>query len=151
MNYRFLALALLSGILAGCATPTATSPGGGQTAQTNVPSADWENLGVSPNGNILNEIDRLSIQRQGDMVSFRDRKTIFDLHKENFLGTPRHKVSINNWVIDCQAHTFQLKTMTLFDENGRQIASFTYNDNQIKPMPVVQNSASYQQMLYVCH
>ena len=84
------------------------------------------------------------------MVSFRDRKTIFNLKKENFLSTPRHKVSINSWQIDCSQRTFRLLDMVLFDENGRQIASFTYNDNQIKPMPVVQNSASYQQMLLVC-
>jgi hypothetical protein len=151
MNYRFLALPLLVGLLAGCATPP-TAPGlGGRTSQSNVPTADWENLGVSPNGNILNEIDRLSIRRQGDLVSFRDRKTIFDLSKENFLSTPRHKVSLNSWQIDCKAQTFRLTAMILLDENGRQIASFTYNDTQIKPTPVVQNSASYQQMLYVCN
>jgi hypothetical protein len=40
--------------------------------------------------------------------------------------------------------------MVLLDENGRQIASYTYNDNQIKAMPVTQNSASFQQMQYVC-
>ena len=103
-----------------------------------------------PNGNILNELDKLSVRKQGQLVSFRDRKTIFNLKKENFLSTPRHKVSINSWQIDCSQRTFRLLDMVLFDENGRQIASFTYNDNQIKPMPVVQNSASYQQMLLVC-
>lgn len=151
MNYRFLALPLLAGILAGCATPSMTPGRGGQGGQGNVPTADWENLGVSPNGNILNEIDRLSIRHQGTLVSFRDRKTIFDPRKENFLSTPRHKISINTWQIDCQAGTYRLTGMMLFDENGRQIASFTYNDSQIKPKPVVQNSASYQQMQYVCH
>lgn len=106
--------------------------------------------GGLPNGNILNELDKLSVRKQGQLVSFRDRKTIFNLKKENFLSTPRHKVSINSWQIDCSQRTFRLLDMVLFDENGRQIASFTYNDNQIKPMPVVQNSASYQQMLLVC-
>lgn len=150
MNYRFLALTLLAGLLAGCATPPASSSRG-SSGSGNVPTADWENLGVSPNGNILNEIDRLSVRHQGNLASFRDRKTIFDMSKENFLSTPRHKVSINSWQIDCSAQTFQLTAMILFDENGRQVASFTYNDSQIKPKPVVPNTASYQQMLYVCH
>jgi hypothetical protein len=98
----------------------------------------------------LSEIDKLSISQQGSLVTFRDRKTIFNINKENFLNTPRHKVSVNTWQIDCSARTFKLISMILFDEHGRQIASFTYNDDQIKPMPVIQNSASYQQMQYVC-
>jgi hypothetical protein len=49
------------------------------TAQAN---ADWENLGVSPNGNILNELDKLSIKQQGSVVTFRDRKTIFNVKKK---------------------------------------------------------------------
>jgi hypothetical protein len=147
-----LALALATGVLAGCATqPLSTSrPGQGAGQEPAIASADWENIGVSPNGNILHEIDKLSVKHQGDLVTFRERKTIFDLKKEDFLHTPRHKVSINSWQIDCKASTYRLLSMNLFDETGRQVASFTYNDNQINPTPVVPNSASYQQMLFVC-
>ncbi|POZ59960.1 surface-adhesin E family protein [Chromobacterium alticapitis] len=147
-------LALL--LLAGCATaPQQAAAPAKPAAQPSAPaapaaSADWQNLGVSPNGNILNELDLLSVKREGALATFRGRKTIFNLKKENFLTTPRHKVSLNTWQIDCAQHTFRLLDMALFDENGRQIASFTYNDSQIKAMPVVQNSASYQQMLLVC-
>ncbi len=154
MRYRLL-LTAAAVLLAGCATqPVSTQkPQTGNNAMSQLPSAasaDWVNLGVSPNGNILNEIDKLSIRREGSHVVFRDRKTIFNLRKENFLATPRHKISLNQWEIDCSNRTFRLRMMELFDENGRQIASFSYNDAQIKPMPVVQNSASYQQMLFVC-
>jgi hypothetical protein len=153
MYYRLLALLAAAGMLTGCANqlditkPQVSAPVPGSGA----PSANWENLGVSPNGNILNEIDRMSIQQHGSQVSFRDRKTIFNLKKENFLNTQPHKVSINSWQIDCAARTYRLTGMILLDEKGRAIASFSYNDEQIKPVPVVQNSASYQQMLYVCH
>lgn len=150
MYYRLLALMISAGVLAGCANQPGAFSKYGSGSGANVPSADWENLGVSPNGNILNEIDKMSIRQHGSQVSFRDRKTIFNIKKENFLNTPRHKVSINSWQIDCSAKTFKLTAMILFDENGRQVASFTYNDSQIKPMPVVQNSASFQQMQYVC-
>lgn len=154
MYYRLLALTLSVGVLAGCATQpasmsTSTTPIV-PPAQVAIPSANWENLGVSPNGNILHEIDKMSISRQGNLVTFRDRVTIFNLNKETFLTTPRHKVSINTWQIDCTARTYKLNAMILFDENGRQISSDIYNGNQIKAAPVVQNSASYQQMLYVC-
>jgi len=154
MLYRLLALAAAV-LLAGCANQPVSQPSAGKPVATPQPapvqaSADWENLGVSPNGNILNELDKLSIKQQGSTVTFRDRKTIFNLKKENFLSTPRHKTSINSWLIDCAAHTFRLTGMVLFDENGRQIASYNYNDSQIKAMPVTQNSASFQQMQFVC-
>jgi hypothetical protein len=153
MSKRFIALALVAGVLAGCATGPATkSPITSRPSKPAIDAnADWQNLGVSPNGNILNEIDKLSIKRQGTLVSFRDKKTIFNPKKENFLSTPVHKYSINQWLIDCQNRTFRLSSMTLFDEANRQIASFTYNADQIKATPVVQNSASYQQMLFVCN
>ncbi|MCP1293007.1 hypothetical protein NK214_22775 [Chromobacterium sp. S0633] len=146
---------LAAAVISGCASAPSKTPSPstvGKPAQSGASpaNADWQNLGVSPNGNILNELDKLSVRKQGQVASFRDRKTIFNLKKENFLSTPRHKVSINTWQIDCSQRTFRLLDMVLFDENGRQIASFTYNDAQIKPMPVVQNSASYQQMLLVC-
>ncbi|MBV8680734.1 MAG: hypothetical protein JO338_09845 [Aquitalea sp.] len=154
MFYRLLGLSACFGLLAACTTvPTQTNttkPRPGITTPLPQANADWENLGVSPNGNILNELDKLSIKQQGTIVTFRDRKTIFNLKKENFLSTPRHKTSINSWLIDCSARTFRLTAMVLFDENGRQIASYTYSDSQIKAMPVTQNSASYQQMQYVC-
>jgi len=153
MRYRLLAACAVAW-LAGCATqPAPVKPAPAMPVTTTpapVASADWVNLGVSPDGNILNELDKLSIHRNGQRVAFRDRKTIFNVKKENFLSTPHHKISLNHWEIDCANHTFTLKAMELFDENGRQIASFSYNDTQIKPMPVVQNSASYQQMLFVC-
>ncbi|WP_215779356.1 surface-adhesin E family protein [Paludibacterium sp. B53371] len=152
MRTRMLFMAVLSGLLAGCATqPLAPSRTGHAPAQSTViPSADWENLGVSPNGNILHEVDKLSIVRQGRLVTFRERRTIFDVRKENFQNTPSHKVAINTWQIDCEANTYRLLSMNLFDETGRQVTSVTYNDTQIKPMPVVPNSASAQQLQFVC-
>jgi hypothetical protein len=153
MYYRLLTLLATAGLLTGCASQMDITAKPAETPEQShgAPSANWENLGVSPNGNILNEIDKMSIQQHGSLVSFRDRKTIFNIRKENFQSTPPHKVSVNSWQIDCAAKTYRLTAMTLLDEKGRAIASFSYNDDQIKPMPVVQNSASYQQMLYVCH
>ena len=154
---------LLSALLAGCATPPrstpplTTKPAGktaGNAAQPARPAvvanADWVIMGVTPNGNILHEVDRLSIQRRGNLVLFRDRKTIFNPKKENFLSTPRHKQSINQWEVDCTASTFRLSRMTLLDENGREILNRTYNDGEIRAMPVVRQSAGFQQVDYVC-
>lgn len=154
---------LLSALLAGCATaPRSTPPQTSKPAikpgitssqpakPAIVANADWVIMGVTPNGNILHEVDKLSIQRRGNLVLFRDRKTIFNPKKENFLSTPRHKQSINQWEVDCAASTFRLASMTLLDENGREILNRTYNDSEIRAMPVVKQSAGFQQVDYVC-
>jgi hypothetical protein len=160
MLFRFFAAAALCALFTGCATQPSQpfnvpSQPFAPILKPNTPTkpdanADWQNLGVSPNGNILNELDKLSVKRNGDQVTFRDKKTIFNPKKENFLSTPPHKYSINTWQIDCGTQTFRLLNMSLFDENGRQVASYTYNDKQIKAMPIVKNSASFQQMKFVC-
>ncbi|MGL6046305.1 MAG: surface-adhesin E family protein [Vogesella sp.] len=154
---------LLASVLAGCATaPRPASPAprpgaGGVTSQpapagkpVAIPNAEWVIMGVTPNGNILHEVDKLSLQRRGTLVQFRDRKTIFNPKKENFLNTPRHKQSINHWEVDCAAATFRLTRMILLDDNGREIINRTYNDNEIRAMPVVRQSAGFQQVDYVC-
>lgn len=161
-SYFLFALAALA--LTGCATSGGV---GGKTGaakagilnpakpapQSRAPviaNAEWIILGVSPSGNILHEIDRLSIQRKGSLTVFRDRKTIFNPKKENFLNTPQHKQSINSWEVDCIASTFRLAAMQLLDDSGRVILSRSYSDSEIRPMPVVRQSASFQQMEYVC-
>jgi len=154
---------LLCAVLAGCATPPRstqpliTKPAGKTTPipapaarPAVVANADWVIMGVTPNGNILHEVDRLSVQRRGSLLQFRDRKTIFNPKKENFLSTPRHKQSINLWEVDCNGATFRLLHMTLLDENGREILNRSYNDSEIRAMPVVRQSAGFQQLDFVC-
>ena len=59
-------------------------------------------------------------------------------------------MSVNSWRIDCQAQTYQLLASSLFDENGKPVASYTYNDGEIRPAAITPNSASHQQMQAVC-
>ena len=141
--YAILALTLL---LSACPTTKPPKP-------HVVPDGNeqWQNLGVSPNGNILNELDKLSIKRSGSIVTFRDKKTVFDYKKEAQLSsTPPHRYSLNTWQIDCSRNTFQLKAMELYDANDRLVASYKYTDQQVKPMPITPDSASFQQKQVVC-
>lgn len=111
----------------------------------------WKNLGVSPNGNILNELELNSVKRSGNIITFRDKKTIFDPIKEKQPNSvPVHRYSINTWEINCSRNTFQLKNMSLYDKNNRLITTYKYTDNQIKPMLITPSSASYQQKTFLC-
>lgn len=154
---RLIVLAAASLLLAACAT--APRPGSTTPAKPDIrpgkqglviPNAEWQIIGVSPNGNILHEVDVLSIHQEGSLTVFRDRKTIFNPRKENFLNTPQHKYSLNQWEVSCAAKTFRLRNMALLDENGRQLLSRSFSDSEIKPMPVVKQSAAFQQVEFVC-
>lgn len=140
------ALLLTLTVLTGCAI----APDEYGSLQPGAQNAAWKNLGVTPSGNIMNELDELSIRRQGNRVTFRDRKTIFNLKKEDFQGSPRHKTSINTWEIDCARQTYRLQTMSLFDENGRLITRYSYNDRDLPATPITANTASHYQMKQVC-
>lgn len=151
MSPRAPVAALLAIGLAACATTQPLPEAPGRAAPRDPGNATlWQNLGVSPNGNIMHELDTQSVVRHGEGVTFRDRKTIFNLKRETFSTLPRHKVSVNSWRIDCQAQTYQLLASSLFDENGKPVASYTYNDGEIRPAAITPNSASYQQMQSVC-
>ena len=157
-DMRLIFLAAASLLLAACATqprPGSTKPVRPGTpkplpAPVTVPNAEWQIIGVSPNGNILHEVDVLSIRREGALTVFRDRKTIFNPRKENFLNTPQHKYSLNQWEVNCTAKTFRLRSMALLDDGGRQLLSRSFSEAEIKPMPVVKQSAAFQQVEFVC-
>ena len=110
MSSRALVAALLAVGLAACATQE--DPGRSAPRDPGA-ATQWQNLGVTPNGNILHELDKQSIVRHGDVVTFRDRKTIFNLKWETFTSLPRHRCRstaggltarrkpINCWPVAC--------------------------------------------------
>mgnify|MGYP006171064323 CR=1 FL=1 len=67
-----------------------------------------------------------TVMRKELLDLFRDRKTIFNPRKENFLNTPQHKYSLNQWEVNCTAKTFRLRSMALLDDGGRQLLIGTF-------------------------
>lgn len=66
MSSRALVAALLAVGLAACATQE--DPGRSAPRDPGA-ATQWQNLGVTPNGNILHELDKQSIVRHGDVVT----------------------------------------------------------------------------------
>ena len=56
----------------------------------NVPQAggDWHNMGEANNGNFMLAVDKNSIKRDGQLVTFRDRKIVVDMKEERFINVP---------------------------------------------------------------
>ena len=65
----------------------------------------------------------IAVMKKELLDLFRDRKTIFNPRKENFLNTPQHKYSLNQWEVNCTAKTFRLRSMALLDGQGHILAS----------------------------
>ena len=114
----------------------------------NVPQAggDWHNMGEANNGNFMLAVDKNSIKRDGQLVTFRDRKIVVDMKEERFINVPPYKTAINNW----GNKTFRLTASTLYDDRGKIISDEKYTAVDIRPMAIPPNSLTEEQRKIVC-
>ena len=118
----------------------------------NVPQAggDWHNMGEANNGNFMLAVDKNSIKRNGQLVTFRDRKIVVDMKEERFINVPPYKTSIKKWEIHCRNKTFRLTESTLYDDKGKIISDEKYTAVDIRPMAIPPNSLTEEQRKIVC-
>ena len=131
-----LGVVSVSLILAACAS---TGSGG-----------SWVVIGESPDDNILHELDRDSIQRQGTVVTFRDKKTIRNPSKENFAKLPPHKVSLNTWEINCSSRQYRILATELQDKSGKAVYQQNFTGVESQKMAISKGSPAEQQAKMVC-
>lgn len=113
-------------------------------------NGSWLNIGVSTNNNILHELDKNSIRKNGATVTFRDRKTMDNISKANFANMPEHKTSINEWEVNCNNKTYSITSIQLFDKNGQSIFKQDYDKSRRTYMKMTRGSAIEKQFEYVC-
>lgn len=138
-------LVIIGAVLALSACVTTDTPGSKAAS-----GGKWVNLGVSVDGNILHELDKSSIKRNGALVTFKDKKTIENTDKEHFLNLPVHKMQINYWEINCRAKTYRLVSTNLFNKKGERLFEKTYTAKEVAPMRIVRGSATEKQQQIVC-
>lgn len=139
ITLRRCALLALAAALAACVT----------TEGPNVPG-QWKDIGLSSSGNIRHAIDTGSIHRQGNLATFRDKKTVLDMQQEHFSNTPAYKVAVGTWEIDCARRTFRLTALQLLDAQGKMLDQAQYSPMDLRPMAVTRGSATEQQYNLVC-
>ncbi|MDO4641899.1 MAG: hypothetical protein Q4A84_09430 [Neisseria sp.] len=120
---RFVAPLVLLGVLSACVS-------GPQV------EGSWQSIGESSEGNIRNYIDKSSIKRTGNLVSFRDKKTVVNQSQERYVNTPRYKTAIGTWEIDCARKTYRLSALTLLDKDGKELLKQNYTSVNVRPMAV---------------
>ena len=134
-----VALFFAVSFLAGCAIYTPRAEKG------ELIKHEWVNLGVSSDGAVLHELDKISIQKSGDLVDFIDRKTILD-SKKPYRATYQY-ISCQ---INCAKKTFRPKMIKIYDHNNQLIKERVYTPEEFPEQPISTNSASDRQMQLVC-
>ena len=126
-------------VLAACAT--GSGPG---------VSGNWQEVGLSGSGNVRHAIDKDSIRRQGNLATFRDKKTVIDMAQEHYGNTPAYKVAVSEWEIDCARKTYRLSALQLLDTGGKSLGQYRYSNTDLRPMAVARGSATEKQYELVC-
>lgn len=112
--------------------------------------AHWENIGTISNGNIKVSINKNSIKRNGNIVSFQDKKVVSNLRAERFVNTPTYKTAIADWEIHCKNKTYRLTTIRLFDERNTAVTHQSYTATDIRPMGIMTGTITEKQYEIAC-
>lgn len=111
---------------------------------TLVLSATWDLVTTSNSGNKF-YVDRESITRNGNEVTYWSRVNLSKRHEEGYLSTKE------NWVKNCRTKEDNLKHIILFsdfDNLGKVIRQHNYPVDDWKP--VSPNSVGSDLMKFVC-
>ncbi|WP_416191630.1 surface-adhesin E family protein [Neisseria sp. CCUG12390] len=136
--YRFGMAASLALFLAACASSGSSGSG------------NWQSIGTTSNGNIKVSVDKSSIKKNGQLVTFRDRKVISKLSEEQFANTPAYKTALADWEIHCTNKTYRLTALQLLDERGQTVTNQRYTATNLRPMGVMSGSITEKQYELVC-
>ena len=112
--------------------------------------SNWHNIGTISNGNIKVAVDKSSIRKNGNLVTFRDKKTVAKMKEERFVNTPAYKTALADWEIHCANKTYRLTTLQLIDERGQTVSSQRYSAVNLRPMSVMGGTITEKQYELVC-
>lgn len=122
----------------------------GACATGSAPTGQWQEIGVSVDGNIRHALDQSSIVRQGNRVTFRDLKTVQDTARAGYAQTPAFKTAVGTWEIDCAQKTQRLRALTLKNAQGKVMGEYRYSQTELKPMPIHDGQVAAKQYERVC-
>ncbi|MDO5640551.1 MAG: hypothetical protein Q4G28_11865 [Neisseria sp.] len=134
---RYAAAAALATLLAACASGPSVS-------------GSWKDLGTTNNGNIKAAIDTASIKRNGQLATFRDKKTVVKPSEERYVNTPAYKTAVGEWEIHCTNRTYRLTALQLLDERGQVLMNQRYTAAGLRPMSIMNGSITEKQFDAVC-
>ncbi|MCP2039905.1 hypothetical protein L1281_000484 [Neisseria sp. HSC-16F19] len=110
----------------------------------------WQDLGLSVDGNIRHALDKSSIVRQGNRVTFRDLKTVQNVSRAQYANLPAFHTAAGTWEIDCVRKTQRLRALTLKNAQGRVVGEYRYPNAELQPMQIHSGQVAAKQFELVC-
>ena len=136
VGFRITAMSALV-LLAACQS-TSSSSGG-----------KWKNIGQSVNQNIKHELDTTSVQKNGNTVTFRDRKTVKNPQLETTPNLPVFKTAIKTYQMQCREKTYRIIATEL--RNAQDVVVYQQSFGSQVPMQrITQGSPAQKQFESVC-
>ena len=130
--------ALAALVLTACETTSSISGG------------SWNSIGTISNGNIKVSIDKSSIRKNGNLATFRDKKTVSKMSEERFANTPAYKTAVSEWEIHCTSKTYRLTALQLTNDRGQVVANHRYTATDVRPMSIMSGTITEKQYETVC-
>lgn len=125
-------------ILSACQTTTQVGPAG-----------SWKNLGDSANQNVKHEIDTQSIQKNGNVVTYRTRTVVDDIRLESLPNLPVFKTAVSTYQMQCRERSYRILDTELYNQQGALIGKQVFG-NQVGYNLVTIGSAAKKQYDLVC-
>ncbi|MBQ1837970.1 MAG: hypothetical protein II131_05430 [Neisseriaceae bacterium] len=115
---------------------------------TDSQSSQWKDIGVTEQGSVAYAVDKNSIKRDGQKVTFRSRAKYIKVNQLP-VNLPAHDSAITTWMMDCDSGKYRPVRTELLDKNGVSVYSSEIDNAQYQPAPS-RETAMYRQRQFVC-
>ncbi|MBR0128590.1 MAG: hypothetical protein IJM09_02120 [Neisseriaceae bacterium] len=111
-------------------------------------TGSWEQIGTTEQGSVAYSVDKSSIQRNGQKVTFKSQAKYL---KAGQLPTnlPAHSAAITSWEMNCDSGVYRPLHTQLVDSNGKVVYSSEVKQQDFQPAPS-RETAMYRQRQVVC-
>ena len=116
---------------------------------TQVGSGSWKSLGETANKNVTHEIDTQSIQKNGNVVTYRTRMVISDMRLESLPNVPPFKTAISSYQMQCKERSYRILDTELYNAQGTLVNKQTFS-HQVGYNLVTEGSAAKKQHELLC-
>ncbi|AUZ06245.2 hypothetical protein ADP71_30500 [Vitreoscilla sp. C1] len=120
-----------------------------QTTSQVGPVGSWKALGDSANKNVKHEIDTQSIQKNGNVVTYRTRTVVDDIRLESLPNVPVFKTAVSTYQMQCRERSYRILDTELYNQKGVMINQQTFG-HQVGYNLVTTGSAAKKQYDLVC-
>ena len=113
------------------------------TACATQPAGQWQQIGTTEQGSVAYSVDKSSIQRNGQKVTFKSQAKYLKVGQYP-TNLPAHSAAITTWEMNCDSGVYRPLHTELVDSNGKAVYSSEITQQDFQPAPS-RETAMYRQ------